>query len=68
VSQRNSRNKTIKLDLTIDIPGRVGNITDKTFNVEDKNITLTKKSLGIPAIFLLECKKVGVAFKEHSCK
>jgi hypothetical protein len=36
VPQRNSRNKTIQLNMTIDKNGKVGKITGNTFHGEEK--------------------------------
>jgi len=41
--QRNSRNKTTELNMTIDTNGKVGKITGNTFHGEDKNILLKLK-------------------------
>jgi hypothetical protein len=55
VPQTSSSNKTIQLDMPIDINRRVGNITDKTFSPYQGQKYLTDITrTGIPALFLLE--------------
>jgi hypothetical protein len=54
------------LDMTIDTNGRVGNITEKTFSPRrSQKFSPATKGLEIPTLFLLECKQVGVEFKEN---
>jgi hypothetical protein len=64
---KNSRNETIQLDMTIDKTDSVGNTTDIAFSLRrSKKYPPHTKSLKIPAFFLLEFKKVDVAFKERT--
>jgi len=55
VPQTSSSNKTIQLDMTIDINRSVGNITDKTFSpCRGQKYPTDITRIGIPALFLLE--------------
>jgi len=60
VPQTNLSNKRIQLDMTIDINGSVGNITDKTFcPCQGQKYPTDITWIGIPALFLLEYKNVS---------
>jgi len=53
--------------MTIDTTDSVGNTADTVFSLHrNKKYPPRTKSLKIPALFLLECKKVDVACKEHT--
>jgi hypothetical protein len=58
--QTSSSNKTIQLDITIDIIGSVGNITVKSFSpCLGQKYPTDLRRIGIPSLFLLEYEKVS---------
>jgi hypothetical protein len=64
---KNSRNETIELDMNIDTTDSVGNTTDIAFSIRrSQKYPPHTKSLKIPDLFLLDLKKLDVAFREHT--